>query len=61
VYNKSMDTQTTFRYLIRVDGVAVWKENSSKDCCQLLIPGEFAVLRSMCERFEIPLKEANEQ
>ncbi len=52
-----MDTQTTFHYRIRRDGVLVWKVNAANDCCQLLIPGEFAVMRSVCERFDIPLVE----
>lgn len=55
-----MDTQTTFRYRIGKASVVVWKEGWPPERREWLIPGEFAVFRSVCERFDIPLIEENE-
>jgi len=55
-----MDTQTSFRYRVRPTIVLVWKEGWPAERMQHLIHGEFAVFRSVCERFDIPLIEETE-
>jgi hypothetical protein len=52
-----MDTQTTFHYRIRPNSVLVWKEGWPAERKQVLFYGEFALFRSVCEPFDIPLVE----
>lgn len=46
-----------FLYRVEAKTVVVWKDGWPSERRQILTHGEFAVFRSACERFEIPLME----